>query len=61
MVCGLQMGIQWKRGEQSAIVVRVDVGEEGEGTGWIDGVDWEVGAKGMGRSILERISPMTSG
>jgi len=61
MVCGLQMGIQWKRREQSTIVVRVDVGEEGEGTGWIDGVEWGVGAKGMGRSILERMCPMASG
>ena len=37
------------------------MGEEGEGTAWIDGGDWEVGTKGMGRSILERMSPMASG
>ena len=37
------------------------MGEEGEGRASIDGGDWEVGAKGVGRSISERMRPMASG
>jgi hypothetical protein len=55
------MGIQWKRGEESTIVVRVDVGEEGEGTASIDRGDRKVGAKGIGRSVSGRMCPMASG
>ena len=52
MVRGLQMGIQWRKGKQTRTVVRVDGQEEGEGTAPDEGVQWEVGAEGMGRPVL---------
>ena len=42
-------------------MARVDAWEEGEGSRAVEGPECEVGAKGMGRSILERMRPMASG